>query len=226
MSCSARSTIWPRSAGSRCSADMGITDPITRPSGLLSHDGARRRHRADASRQVPADRRGHAAREHGDHIRIRRGRTALPGPGRPRRRARHPDLASRSTSAPTRSPPRCRHCPKVSPRSSASWPQPPRLRRRADRGQPDRCRRAAAEHLVRRTRPGRGGGTARATGNRSRSSTTRSSPRSVDRALADAPDATRILAWTDTATDSLTVEQMISRARRGRHPCGPPRSPR
>ncbi len=32
----------------------------------------------------------------------------------------------------------------------------------------------------------------------------------VDRALAERPDTTRILAWTDTATESLTVEQMIS----------------
>ncbi len=32
----------------------------------------------------------------------------------------------------------------------------------------------------------------------------------VDRALAERPDTTRIVAWTDTATESLTVEQMIS----------------
>lgn len=32
----------------------------------------------------------------------------------------------------------------------------------------------------------------------------------VDRALAERPDTTRILAWTDTATESPTVEQMIS----------------
>ena len=75
-------------------------------------------------------------------------------------------------------------------------PQPPRLRRGADRRQPHRRRRAAAEHVVRRARAGRGGGAREA----SKSLAViydEEFTATVDRALADAPDAARIVAWTD-----------------------------
>ena len=121
------------------------------------HAEARRHDRADAARPLPQDGRGHAPRGHGHDRRIRQCGAALPRPSRAHRRTRHTDLArARRTDQ------RARRRAATLARGSAEGrghhvPQPPRLRRGGGGRQPDRLRRRAAQHLVRRTRAGRGG---------------------------------------------------------------------
>ena len=162
-------------------------------------------HRADATRQVPADRRRDAARKHGHHIGIRRRGAALPRPARPRRRTRHADVREidqRGDAFAAALAGRCRRPAKVV-------------------GIMARNHRGFVEALIAANRIGAdvlllntsfaGPALAEVVAREGVDAVIYDEEftATVDRALADKPDATRIVAWTDGPQGGLTVEKMV-----------------